>query len=317
MSNRTDVWGLEAWLVCACLFGVSCGDDGDPRDPPRNEADAAVNDASILDAGPQSEPVDQTPPSGANGLAFDGDGKIWVADLFGRQLLRIDPGNGEILDRFVQDGTGLGADDIAVDAKGFVFWTDFGSGRVGRFDPKTHQNEFVATLPTGANSIAFSEDGRLFVGLVLLNRGLYEIDPEGSREPRLITDAISSLNAFDFGPDGLLWGPLEDAIVKLDLERGEVVETVAKGRYASVRYNARDGALYALTNGADRMTPALHKIDIEGFAVSTFHESDLAAIDNFVIGPKGEFIVTGYNMPKFEVIESDGAQAEVISIGYM
>jgi hypothetical protein len=38
--------------------------------------------------------------------------------------------------------------------------------------------------------------------------GLYELDPELVDEPQVLIEDIVSLNGFDFGPDGMLYGPL-------------------------------------------------------------------------------------------------------------
>jgi DNA-binding beta-propeller fold protein YncE len=273
-------------------------------------------DSGAQDSGAVAAPAleDQTPPTGANGLAFDAAGMLWLADLFGNQVLRFDPATGKVVGRFAQQGAG--PDDIAIDERGRVFWTGWYNGQVGRIDPTTHENVIIAELPKGANSIAFSADGRLFVGLVLLNSGLYEVDPEGKSGPRLITDAIGSLNAFDFGPGGFLWGPLTDRIVKIDVETGDVVDTVANGAYASVRYHEADHSLYALTNGAgDMASPALDKIDLNGSGMTRFAEPNLKGIDNFVIGPTGRFFVTGFDVPELAVVEPDGSNGPLIKIG--
>jgi len=313
-------------LVCVCLLTVACGDDDDDKQADttpdaeqqrttdagsHEERDSAVNGDSGQDAG--SVPVDQSAPTGANGVAFDADGMLWLADLFGNQVLRIDPSTGEILERFPEEKAG--PDDVVIDDQGRVFWTGWSSGRVGRIDPKTGEEVIIAELPAGANSIAFARDGRLFVGLVILNTGLYELDPEGSDEPRLITDAISSLNAFDFGPDGFLWGPLEDAVAKIDVETGEVIDRVLDGGFASVRYNERDGALYALGNGGDGAPPKLVQIDLEDSHMRPFAEPALESIDNFVIDPHGDFFVTGFNVPQLVVIGPDGTNAASLQIG--
>jgi hypothetical protein len=39
---------------------------------------------------------------------------------------------------------------------------------------------------------------------------LYEVDPDGIMAPRLIAQNLGNLNAFDFGADGFLYGPLVD-----------------------------------------------------------------------------------------------------------
>jgi hypothetical protein len=327
MENDMKRTWVRFAIPCAWLLATGCAQD--ERDEQSDTIAAAAADASVdadevdataqdVDAGAESdagtlrEPVDQTPPSGANGVAFDAEGMLLLADLFGRQVLRVDPGSGEILARFAQNSRG--PDDVAIDVRGRLFWTDWSSGEVGRFDPQTGQEEVVANLPPGVNSIAFTDDGRLFVGLVLLNRGLYELDPEGVRAPRLVSDAIG-VNAFDFGRDGLLWGPSESGIVKLDPEGGEVVETVVQGGYASVRYSERERAFFAVTNGAGGGSPGLDRIDPGDHSVTRLAQPELARVDNFAIGPQGEFVVTAYDKPSFVVISADGSQQSVRQIG--
>jgi hypothetical protein len=313
-----------AWLaaVSACMLAAGCSDKQPAMDSDlsaHGERDAGVNpdpdSGAHQDSGAVAAPAleDQTPPTGANGLAFDAAGMLWLADLLGHQVLRFDPATGKILGRYAQPGAG--PDDIAIDERGRVFWTGWFNGQVGRIDPTTHENVIIAELPKGANSIAFSADGRLFVGLVILNSGLYEVDPEGTSDPRLITDALGP-NAFDFGPGGFLWGPLQDRIVKIDIETGDVVDTVAMGPYASVRYNEADNSLYALTGGeGDMPSPALDKIDLARGGMTRFSEPNIKSIDNFVIDPAGRFFVTGFDMPELVVIEPDGSNGRVIKIG--
>ena len=60
------------------------------------------------------------------------------------------------------------------------------------------------------NPITFSDDGRLFVSQCALGDHLFELDPDGSEGPRLITDQLGpgcGLNGMDWGPDDRLYGP--------------------------------------------------------------------------------------------------------------
>lgn len=280
-----------------------------------SETDFGSDSGASQDAGlnRDSNLVDQTAPTGANGLAMDAEGMIWLADLFGNQVLRFDPTSGEILARFKQDEAG--PDDIAIDQQGRVFWTGWSNGQIGRIDPKSGEDVIIAELEEGANSIAFSDQGRLFVGMVMLNNGLYEIDPEGTEEPQLITDALGSLNAFDFGPDGFLWGPLDGAVVKMDFETGEVLDTIVEGSYFSVRYSEKDNSLYALTSGENLSAPALDKIDLDDYSVSSFSKPELTSLDNFIISPEGDYYVTGFNVPEVVVIGPDGTHKGLIIVG--
>ena len=83
------------------------------------------------------------------------------------------------------------------------------------------------------NPITFSDDGRLFVSQCALGDQLFEIDPDGIEEPRLISDQLGpgcGLNGMDWGPDDRLYGPRPSAreVVRVDVDRG-TFETVASG----------------------------------------------------------------------------------------
>jgi hypothetical protein len=68
----------------------------------------------------------------------------------------------------------------------------------------------------GANPITFSDDGRLFVARDFMGTGLYELDPNGVKPPRPIDEKLVNLNAYDFGPDGRLYGPIFIRVVYLN-----------------------------------------------------------------------------------------------------
>ena len=83
------------------------------------------------------------------------------------------------------------------------------------------------------NPITFSDDGRLFVSQCALGDHLFELDPDGSEGPRLITDQLGpgcGLNGMDWGPDDRLYGPGPAAseVARVDVDRG-TFETVASG----------------------------------------------------------------------------------------
>ena len=63
----------------------------------------------------------------------------------------------------------------------------------------------------GVNPITFSDDGRLFVSQCFMDTRLFELDPQGVDEPRLIRDDLGpgcGLNGMDWGSaDGRLYGP--------------------------------------------------------------------------------------------------------------
>jgi sugar lactone lactonase YvrE len=191
-----------------------------------NESPACPTPSSI------SIRVQGAPIHGANGLRFDADGHLHIASAFGREIVVMDPQSGAILDRYTgADGVET-PDDLAFGPDGSLYWTAIATGQVGRRTPDGAFSS-VAQLPAGVNPITFSPDGRLFVGLCLLGAGLFEVDPTGSTAPRSIRDFPGercATNGFDFGPDGLLYGPrfFESEVVSINVDSGEML-TVADG----------------------------------------------------------------------------------------
>jgi sugar lactone lactonase YvrE len=93
----------------------------------------------------------------------------------------------------------------------------------------------------------------LFVALDFLGDGLYELDPELIDPPIVIMPDLHGFNGMDFGPDGLLYGPLFDgnSIVRIDVDAAiPTTETVATGLTtpAAVKFNSV-GELYAVDLG--------------------------------------------------------------------
>ena len=92
---------------------------------------------------------------------------------------------------------------------GSWFWTSIMTGQVAGFDADGTLIE-AAQLTPGVNPITFSNDGRLFVSQCFFGTNLYEVDPLGKAEARLISDELGpgcGLNGMDWGPDNRLYGP--------------------------------------------------------------------------------------------------------------
>jgi sugar lactone lactonase YvrE len=92
--------------------------------------------------------------------------------------------------------------------------------------------ELAANL-SGADGIAVSTDGRVFVSRIPPANGLYELDLSGGKPPRTVTENEGGiLNAFSIGGDGMLYGPLysrkglDGKIVRFDLRDGSSNEVV-------------------------------------------------------------------------------------------
>jgi sugar lactone lactonase YvrE len=191
------------------------------------------------------------------------------------------------------------ADDIAVGPDGSLAWTGFLTGEVWVQRPGGEPVRVAEGHP-GANSLDFTEDGRLFFTEVFLGDALYEADPDGVEPPRRLMADMGGLNGFDFGPDGHLYGPLwfRGAIARVDVD-AETLEVVATGfdTPAAVNFDSK-GNLYAV----DTARGEVLRVDLEN------GEHDLIAkvapaIDNLAIAPDDAIFIT--NMADNAIIRID------------
>jgi sugar lactone lactonase YvrE len=170
---------------------VGCGERSTPGQP---IVDVLVTGASI---------------SGANGIHFAPDGRLFVASVIGNELLALDPESGEVLQRWTPAEGVEGPDDVAFGPDGSFFWTSILTGEVAGFRADGTRVT-AAKLGPGVNPITFSDDGRLFVAQCFFGDQLFEVDPNGIDEPQLLSDELGpgcGLNGMDWGPDGRLYGP--------------------------------------------------------------------------------------------------------------
>ena len=204
-----------------------------------------------------------SPLHATNGMYFGPDGRLYVVSASSAVVAAFDPESGELLDQW---GPGMGVqgpDDITFGPDGSAYWTEFAFGDVGKRAPDGTMS-VIASPGLGVNPITFSDDGRLFVALCALGEGLFEIDPDGVEEPRLIADGLGpgcGLNGMDWGPDDRLYAPRLTArkVVRIDVDSG-AFETVATGFEAPValKFDSQH-RLHVLDSG----TGEVFRVDIE------------------------------------------------------
>ena len=174
--------------------------------------------------------------------------------------LGIDPQSLSLVDResgavrpFVGPPAGM-ADDVAFGPDGEVAWTAYLVGEL-RIRNAAGEIRTVASGLPGLNSLAYTEDGRLFATQVFMGDALYEIDRSGEQPPRKIIEGMGGLNGFEFGPDGHLYGPLwfKGEVVRVNVESGEM-ETVADGFRipAAVNFDGQ-GRLYVVDSATGEL----------------------------------------------------------------
>jgi len=202
-----------------------------------------------------------------NGIDVGPDGNLWIATVFGREIVVVNRHSGAILHRLgPADGVET-PDDLVFGPDGLLYWTEPFTGKVGRLESDGTVTT-IAQLPLGANPLAFNAEGRLFVAVVIFNDALYEVDPQGVEAPRLILSGLGNLNGFAFGPDGLLYAPQGStlSVVRIDVDAG-TVESAATGFgfAASVDFDSQ-GRLYVNDSGAGEIV----RIDLASGAREVF-----------------------------------------------
>ena len=233
---------------------------------------------------------------GINGILFGPDGDLYLTSVVTPALARIDPESGDIIENWGLEDGSKSPDDLAFGPDGSVYWTDISNGEVGARTPEG-EARVVASPGVGVNPITFSDDGRLFVSQCFMDTNLFELDPTGEAEPRVIRDDLGpgcGLNGMDWGSaDGKLYGPrwFRGEVVRVDVDSGEM-ETVASGFEvpAAVKFDS-EGVLHVLDSlrgevvrvGEDGAREVVARVQpgLDNFA---FDASDRLFISSFADG---------------------------------
>lgn len=296
----TDRHAARAAVACGLVLTLAaCGE------PPAKPT-ASTGEARPASAWRSETLVPPGPFHGIHGLAFDRDGRLLAGSVVGAAIYAVDPETGAV--ELFRGPPGGMADDIAVAPDGTLAWTGFLTGEV-RVQPPEGEVRVVAEGLPGANSLAFTEDGRLFFTQVFLGDALHEADPTGAEPPRLVLEDVGGLNGFDFGPDGHLYGPLwfRGAIARVDVDAAKL-EVVAEGFAipAAVNFDST-GQLWAV----DTKRGELLRVDLEGGE----HEVVAAvapAIDNLAIAPDDSVFLS--NMADNAILRVDPETGETRTV---
>ncbi|RYD68752.1 MAG: hypothetical protein EOP83_00025 [Verrucomicrobiaceae bacterium] len=175
-----------------------------------DNADSATNGAAAVQVLGQPNftsngaITSQTGLTRPGGLAFDGLGRLWIADYFGNRVLRYDnpssKGNGGAADgvlgqpNFTSKDSGTSATqfndpfDVEVDAQGRLWVTDFSNARILRFDSPDSQIQPAANGVLGQPDFTTSTTGsgpaqnNRLVTLTLSSSGsLFAVDSQNRR----------------------------------------------------------------------------------------------------------------------------------------
>lgn len=303
--------------VVAMLISLAACDQDD--DMPNLEKDPIV-----------SEIYQGAAIGGTNGMNFGPDGNLYVASFAEQSITVFNPQSGEIVKTLgaAVEQT-LSPDDLAFGPDGSLYWTDINTGEVARMKPDgTLTRQFIAP---GVNPITFSDDGRLIVGLCFQGDGLFELDPELTAPPRPIVEAtqenpfpLGFLNAFDFGDDGMLYGPIFAGGIVVKVDIGEPGDPISTDPY-------NDGTVQVLSVGftvpvAAKFSPdgVLHVLDQSGEVftvdISTGEKTLLTTLeeglDNLAFDDNGDLYVSNADFGTVVEVLGSG-EPRVISRGGM
>jgi len=254
---------------------------------------------------------------GVHGLAFDRDDQLFVGSVVGQALYKVQVDSGEVETR-VPAPEGM-ADDIAFSADGAMAWTSFLTGIVhARAKPDQPIKQLATGLP-GINSLAFTKDGRLFATQVFLGDALWEIDtaplkPDAQpnaplKTPRKVMEGMGGLNGFEFGPDGLLYGPLwfKGQVVKVDVDKATITK-VADGFKvpAAVNFDSK-GNLYVVDTALGQVV----RVETSS-GQKTLIATVKPSIDNLAIDSRDRLFIT--NMVDNGVYQVDTSTGQVRTV---
>src|SRR6185503_12204912 len=228
--------------------------------------------------------------------------------VVGQAIYAVNPTTGEVTTRIgPPDGM---AYDMAFGPDGVMAWTGYLTGKVFVQDKGGAPRMVASGLP-GANSLAFTKDGKLYMTQVFLGDALYEVDWKGTGGAKLIKKDLGGLNGFEFGPDGMIYGPIwfRGLIARVDPKTGAATDYATGFKIPAAANFGPDGNLYAI----DTKTGEIKRIDKTTRQVRVI-ATLTPSIDNLAFGPNGMIYVS--NMADAEIDEVDpatGAVRKVVS----
>jgi len=274
-------------------------------------------------------PVAQDPPIGVNGMIQDG-ASVWVADLFGRQLVRFSAETGAIAERYGMDVGLCPTDDVVVLPGGDLVATCPTEGRVIRVT-RGGTATTLAEVGRGVNPIALESSGTS----VLVGFGTEDDDrllrvPVDGGPVQIVASGLPVLNGFDIGPDGFLYVPTggtggilgTGGLGRIDVATGTFTQLALSfpgqpGRsgfdFACGTDVAADGTVFV----AQCFNAAAYAVDPMTGVATLVGSSPLGIADNIVVLTDGRVLVSGFFGGKVSVFTPSGGgySTSVLGIG--
>jgi sugar lactone lactonase YvrE len=257
---------------------------------------------------------------GANGMRTGKDGRLYVAQVSGSQISAVDPETGAVEAWSPMGGDIVAPDDLVFDDAGNLYATEITEGRVSVRAPNGVTRVLYGDMPV-ANPITFHQ-GRLFAGECRPGGRIMQLDLDGGA-PRVMVEDVAMPNAFEVGPDGMLYYPVMglNEIWRVGLDGGAPERVVAdlgvpdsvkfdsQGRIVSTQVHSGQVLRIDLRTGAREMLadigPGLDNVTFVGDRIFV---SSISGQINEVLGD-GKFrsvVPDGFNWPLGLAMGEDG-----------
>jgi sugar lactone lactonase YvrE len=252
--------------------------------------------------------VKDTPFGGANGATIGVDGALYVVHTGDGTTTRVDLKTMKA-ERFIPPYAGTFIpDDIAADDKGNLYITGTTPvvGEVYRVD-KNGVKTVIAKGLTAPNGIEYNKKtGRLFVTECFQANRIFEVDPTGAKEPRLIVkeNVIPVPEGFGIDPD-------TDDLIIPDLGTGNILR-VNPDSGNITKIAEKFAGPVALDIGPDKMAyivgipGSVERLSLDGKKREKLAQLP-AGLDNLAIAPDGRLFVTSYWNATIYEVATDGS----------
>ena len=160
---------------------------------------------------------------GLNGFEIGTDDYIYGPLWFKKQVVKINPENGQVVDVIGADFTTPCA--VNFDSKGNLWALDTGTGEIFKIDPASKHKELIATQEPHLDNLAINSKDQIFITNMNTN-GIYEVLPDSHSIRTLSEDSFVLPQGIAFLPNdtgGILYVADNFAYKKLDLNNKQVI----------------------------------------------------------------------------------------------
>jgi len=246
---------------------------------------------------------------GCNGATIGMDGALYVVHTGNSSTTRIDLKTMKATKFVPPYGGTFITDDITSDDKGNFYSTGTTSaaGEIYRID-KNGMKTVIAKGISGANGIQYNKrTGRLFISECFWGNRVFELDPTGVKEPRLLVkeNLITVPEGFGFDPD------TNDLIIP-DLGTGKIVRVHPDTGNITLIAEKFAGPV-ALKVGPDKMAyivelggGGVYRLSLDGQKREKLAQLP-PGLDNLAITPEGRLFVTHYWDATVYEVATDGS----------